>query len=69
MPDGEAEGETENDACLAGAVVALLRELFEEVVAARNADLAEGDVLEEREDEGAHVPLVQLPGRAGEAVL
>ena len=69
MPDGEPEGETQDDACLAGAVVALLRELLEEVVAAGHADLAEGDVLEEREDKGAHVPLVQLPGRAGEAVL
>lgn len=65
----EVEGETQNDAGLACAVVALLRELFEEVVAAGDADLAEGDVLEEREDEGAHVPLVELPGRAGEAVF
>ncbi|MBG9887304.1 hypothetical protein ABE10_12365 [Bacillus toyonensis] len=69
MPDGESEGEAENDAGLAGTVVALLCELFEEVVAAGHSDLAEGDVLEEREDEGAHVPLVELPCRAGEAVF
>ena len=32
VPDREAEGETQDDACLAGTVVALLRELLEEVV-------------------------------------
>ena len=69
MPDGESEGETENEAGLAGTVIALLRELFEEVVAAGHSDLPEGDVLEERQHERAHVPLVQLPGRAGEPVF
>ena len=69
MADREGEGEAEDDARLPGTVVALLRELLEEVVAARDPDLPERDVLEEREDEGSHVPLVQEPGGSGESIL
>lgn len=69
VPNGESEGEAENDAGLAGAVVALLCELLEEVVATGYADLTERDVLEERQHERAHVPLVQQPRRAGEPVF
>lgn len=69
MAHSEAEGETENDACLAGTVVALLRELFEEVVAAGHADFPERDVLEERQYERTHVALIEQSGRAGEAVF
>ena len=58
MADRESEREAEDDTRLPGTVVALLRELLEEVVAARDTDLAECDFLEEWEDESSHVPLV-----------
>ncbi len=64
----EWEGEAEDDSGLACAVVALLRELLEEVVAAGYPDLAERDLFEEGQDEGAHVALVQEPGRGREPV-
>src|SRR6218665_1872905 len=65
----DGEGEAEDDAGLAGAVVALFGELLEEIVASRDPDLAEGDVLEEGQNEGSHVPLVELRGGAGEAIF
>lgn len=65
----ERGGKAEDDAGLACPVVALFRGLFEELVAARYADLAEGDVLEERQHEGAHVALVQQSRRPGESVF
>lgn len=69
MADREGEREAEDDARLPGTVVALLRELLEEVVAARDTDLAKRDLLEEREHEGSHVPLVQEPGGSGEPIF
>lgn len=45
-----------------GAAVAARGELLEEVVAAGDADLPERELFEDREDEGARVPLVQFPG-------
>ena len=69
MAHREREGEAEGDAGLACPVVALFRELLEEVVAAGDADFAEGDVFEERQNEGAHVALVQQPRRPGESVF
>lgn len=50
-------------------VAALLRELLEEVVAAGDADLAQGEVLERGEHELFHVPFVELPGALGEPLL
>lgn len=69
VPDGEAECETEHDAGLLGAVVALLRELLEEVVAAGDADLPQGQIPEGGHDEGLHVPFVKLQGALREPVL
>ena len=65
----EREGEAEDDAGLSCPVVALFRELFEEVVAAGVADFAEGDFCEERKYKGAHVAFVKQSGRPGESVF
>lgn len=51
------------------AFVALLREPFEEVVTAGDADLSQGQVPEVRQQEGLHVPLIQLQGALREPVL
>ena len=69
VTDREREGEAENDASVLGPTVAALSESFEEVVAAGDPDLPEGEVFECREDEGAHVTLVEIPRRSGEAVF
>ena len=63
VPHRESEVEAKDNAGLACPVVALLRELLQEEVAARHPDLSQRDFFEEREDEGAHVPLVQQPCR------
>ena len=60
VADREREGEAEDDAGVLGAAVAALGELFEEVVAAGDSDLPEGEVFECGEDEGAHVALVEV---------
>ncbi|WP_240606123.1 hypothetical protein [Planctomonas deserti] len=39
-----------------------MRLIFDEAIAASDADLAQGEVLERGQYEGAHVPLVQEPG-------
>ena len=69
MADRESEREAEDDTRLPGTVVALLRELLQEVVAAGDPDLAQRDVLERGEYELLHVPLVELPGALGEPLL
>lgn len=61
MPHGQAEGEPEHDPGLLRAAVALAGELLEEVVTAGHADLPQGQAAEDRRDERAHVPLVELP--------
>ena len=45
------------------------RLLLDEAVAARHPDLAQGQVLEHRQHEGAHVPLVQDPSRLRDPAL
>lgn len=69
MSDRERECKAEDDAGVLGPAVAALGESFEEVVAAGDADLPEGEVFECGEDEGAHVALVEVPRGSGEAVF
>jgi hypothetical protein len=57
----ERKREPEDDAGVLGAAVAALGEMLEEVVAAGNPDLPKSEVFECREDEGAHVALVEVP--------
>lgn len=58
VADRECEGEAKDDAGMLGAAVAAFREMLEEVVAAGDTELSEGEVSERWEDEGAHVSLV-----------
>ncbi|MCT1829382.1 hypothetical protein [Brevibacterium luteolum] len=64
VPNCEAECEAHDVAGLAGAVVALLGELLDEVVAPGHTDLSQGQIREDRQHEGAHVALVKEPGRS-----
>jgi len=69
VPYREFEREPQDDARLLGAVVGDPRLLLDEAVTARHPDLAQGQVLEHRQHEGAHVPLVQNPSRPRNPVL
>ena len=61
VTDRERECESEDDAGVLGAAIAASGELFEEVVAAGDPDLPQCEVFERREEEGTHVPLVEIP--------
>ncbi|GAA1608976.1 hypothetical protein GCM10009693_21330 [Leucobacter chromiireducens subsp. chromiireducens] len=54
---------------MSGPVVALLRELLQEVVAPCDADFPEGEFGECGSDEGAHVALIEQSRGAGESVF
>lgn len=65
----QAEREPKNDPRLSGPVVALLRELLQEVVAPCDADFSEGEFGECGGNEGTHVALIEQPRGAGEPVF
>jgi len=63
---GQPERESQHDPGLLGAVVALLRELLEEVITASHTDLPQREAFEHRQHERLHVPLLQVKSALGE---
>jgi len=60
---------THNHTSLLRLAMALSRELLQEPVASGHADLAQGQVLEGRHHEPAHVAFIELSGGQGEPIL
>lgn len=62
------QGKPEDDLGLFGAVVGLLGQLLEEVIAAGYAQLAQGELSQDRQHERAHFALVEVARGLGEPV-
>lgn len=69
VADGEREREPEHNSGVLGSAVAASGELFEEVVAAGDADFSKRQLLERRHHEGAHVSFVEVSCGSREAVF
>lgn len=69
MPHRQPKCETQRNAGLLGAVIALFRELFEKPIATGDADLSQGEVIEGWHHQGPHIPLVELPGPFGKPLF